>query len=146
MTLRTGGRSSRAEDADDLRSWLTALPAGPVVSETVLLTCGQHGDDRPTWMYVEADAAAGIARRRCLQCGFAVSVLDSGTRWTFPPMWSCSSCRHSIAEVAAGLSVTGGDAVAWVVLGARCVGCGQVEGLTDLVLADAPLTSVLIGL
>lgn len=146
MVLRAGGRSSRAENSDDLRNWLSGLPGGPVVGETVLLACGQHGDERPTWMYVEADAAAGIARRRCLQCGFAVSVLDSGSRWTFPPMWSCSSCGHSIAEVAAGLSITGGDAVSWVVIGARCVGCSQVEGLTDLVLPDAPLASVLVGL
>ena len=146
MVLRAGGRSSRAEDADDLRAWLTRLPGGPVVDETLVLTCGQHGDDRPTWMYVEADKASGVARRRCLQCGFAVSALDSGSRWTFPAMWCCGSCGHSIAEVAAGLSVPDGTHVRWVVLGARCVECGEVDGLTDLVLEDVPLASVVVGL
>lgn len=146
MVLRAGGRSTRAEDADDLRSWLAALPGGPVVSETLVLGCGQHGDDRPTWMYVEADPVAGVARRRCLQCGFAVSVLDSGSRWTYPPMWSCGTCGHSIAEIGAGLSLPDGEAVQWVVLGARCVDCGQVEGLTDLVLDGVPLASVVVGL
>lgn len=146
MVMRTGGRASRAEDADDLRAWLGALPTGPRVTDTVVLACGQHGDERPSWMYVEADPAAGVARRRCLGCGFAVSVLDSGTRWTFPPMWACGGCGNSIAEVAAGMSAPDGSSVDWVVLGARCVECGQVAGLTDLVLPGVPLGAVVVGL
>jgi len=146
MVLRAGGRSSRAEDVEDLRAWLASLPGGPFLSSTVVLACGQHGDERPTWMYVEADPAAGVARRRCLSCGFAVSILDSGTRWTFPGMWSCQGCGHSIAELAAGISAPDGDHVDWVVLGARCVECGQVDGLTDFVLDAQPLTSVAVGL
>jgi hypothetical protein len=136
----------QTDDAETLRSWLSGLAGGPSVDETVVLTCGQHGDERPTWCYVEADPAAGVARRRCLACGFAVSVLDSGTRWTFPPMWSCKGCGHCIAEVAAGLSVPDGDHVRWVALAARCVECGQAAGLTDLVLPDVPLAEVLVGL
>lgn len=146
MVLRAGGRASKAEDVDDLRAWLGSLPGGPYLSETLVLACGQHGDERPTWMYVEADPAAGCARRRCLSCGFAVSLLDSGARWTFPPMWSCVGCGNSIAELAAGLSVPNGDHVDWVVLGARCVECGQVDGLTDFVLEQQPLPSVVVGL
>ena len=145
MGLRSRG-GKRARDGDELRAWLANLGRGPVVHETLLLTCGQHGDDRPTWCYVEADPSAGVARRRCLACGFAVSILDSGTRWTFPPMWSCGTCGHSIAEVAAGLSVPDGDHVQWVVLGARCVECGETAGLTDLVVDDQPLAAVLVGL
>lgn len=144
MVLRAHGR--KAEDADDLRTWLGELRGCPVVTDTVVLGCGHHGDERPTWHYVEADASAGVARRRCLACGFAVSVLDSDTRWTFPPMWSCGSCGHSIAEMAAGLSAPDGQHVEWVVLGARCVECGDVEGLTDLVVDHRPLTEVLVGL
>lgn len=143
MVLRAG---RKAEDADDLRGWVAGLEGGPVVTDTLVLACGMHGDERPTWHYVEADAAAGVARRRCLGCGFAVSVLDSGSRWTFPPMWSCDTCGHSIAEVAAGLSAPDGEHVDWVVLAARCVECGQVEGLTDVVLAAAPLPDVVAGL
>ena len=143
MVLRAG---RKAEDADDLRSWLTELSGGPRVTDTVVLACGRHGDERPTWHYVEADAASGVARRRCLACGFAVSMLDSAARWTFPPMWSCSSCGHSIAEVAAGLSVPDGAHVGWVVVGARCVECREVEGLTDFVLPEVPLGEVVSGL
>ncbi|HWH30964.1 MAG TPA: hypothetical protein VNU26_18755 [Mycobacteriales bacterium] len=144
MVLRAHGR--KAEDANDLRTWLTTLEGCPRVTDTLVLTCAQHGDERPTWNYVEADPAAGVARRRCLACGFAVSVLDSNARWTFPPMWSCGSCGHSIAEVAAGLSAPESDAVEWVVLGARCVECGDVEGLTDVVVPGLPLSEVVAAL
>ena len=135
-----------ADEAEALRGWLTGLEGAPAVHETVVLACGQHGDERPTWCYVEADPAAGVARRRCLACGFAVSILDSGSRWTFPAMWSCRTCGHCIAEVGAGLSVPDGDHVQWVALAARCVECGETAGLTDLVLHDVPLASVLSGL
>lgn len=145
MVLRTTGGALKAEDTEDLRSWLRTLN-GPPVHETVVLGCGQHGDERPTWVYVEADATAGVARRRCLSCGFAVSALDSDGRWTFPPMWTCRGCGHSIAEVAAGLSVPDGEHVEWVVLGARCVECGQVGGLTDVVVDGRPLAEVVVGL
>jgi len=142
--LRAGGH--KAEDVEDLRTWLSQLSGGPRITETVVLACGHHGDDRPTWHYVEADPRTGVAKRRCLACGFAVSLLDSGSRWTFPPVWSCPTCRHCIAEVAAGLSVPDGDHVRWVVLAARCVECGDTAGLTDMVLDDRPLASVLVSL
>jgi hypothetical protein len=144
MVLRSFGR--KAEDANDLRGWLTDLRGGPVVTESIVLACGQHGDQRPTWHYLEADAAAGVAKRRCLACGFAVSALDSGSRWTFPGMWTCTGCGHSIAEVAAGLSVPDGRHVEWVVLAARCVECGGIDGLTDLVVDRLPLADVVAGL
>jgi hypothetical protein len=143
MVLRAG---RKAEDADDLRVWLTSLAAGPVITDTLVLTCGQHGDERPTWHYVEADPVAGVARRRCVACAFAVSVLDSAARWTYPPMWSCGACGHSLAEVAAGLSSSDGEHVRWVALAARCVECGEVAGLTDVVLQDVPVASVVSAL
>jgi predicted Fe-S protein YdhL (DUF1289 family) len=147
MVLRAGGGSRKAEDADDLRTWLRQLDGAPAtVHETVVLGCGQHGDERPTWSYVEADRSTGVARRRCLACGFAVSTLDSETRWTYPPMWSCDGCGQSIAEVAAGLSVPDGENVEWVVLGARCVECGKLGGLTDIVVDRRPIADVVVGL
>ncbi len=146
MVMTQRGRWSKAEDVQDLRTWVAGLTGCPVVTETVVLGCGNHGDERPTWTYVEADAAAGVARRRCLACGFAVSLLDSGARWTFPPMWCCEGCGHSLAELVAGLSAPDGAHVHWVVLAARCVGCGQVDGLTDVVLDAQPVEAVLPGL
>jgi hypothetical protein len=152
MVLRTVAGVVMSEDAEDLRTFLGALrpsaggETAPKVDETVVLACGRHEDDRPTWGYVEADARAGVARRRCLQCAQNVHVLDSEQRWTHPPMWSCPSCQQSIAEVAAGLSVADGEHVTWVVLAARCVECGRVAGLTDMVLPGTPLTEVLEAL
>jgi hypothetical protein len=72
-----------------------------------------------------------------------VWVLDSESRWTFPHVWSCQTCGQSIAEVAAGLSMPEGDEVRWLVLGARCVECGRIDGLTDLVLPGTPLAEVM---
>ena len=146
MVLRTQGDIRTGEDTADLRTFLAELTGGPQIHETVVLGCDQHGDDRPTWAYVEADARAGVARRRCLQCAQGVGMLDSDARWTHPPMWSCGSCSQSIAEVAAGLCVPDGEGVTWVALAARCVGCGRLDGLTDVVLTGQPVAEVLEAL
>lgn len=139
-SVRTG------EDASDLRAWLRELPGAPPVHEVVDLGCAQHGDERPSWMYVEADPVAGVARRRCLACGTAVGLLDSEERWTHPMMFACLGCGHSIAEVAAGLSLPDGEHVEWVALGARCVECGRLAGLTDAVIDSVPVAEVLAHL
>lgn len=143
MVLRTVSGVPTGEDVEDLRAFLSKLPESPEVHETVVLACGNHEDDRPTWMYVEADPRNGVARRRCLQCAQSVALLDSEQRWTHPPMWSCGTCTQSIAEVAVGLSIADGEHVTWVVIGARCADCGRIDGLTDLVLPGTPLTEVL---
>ena len=134
------------EDAEDLRAWLTQLEGSPVVHETVVLACAQHGDERPTWSYVEGRAAEGVARRRCLACATVVHLLDSEQRWTHPPMWACRGCGQSIVEIAAGLSVPDGEHVEWVVIGVRCVECGRLAGLTDMVVDAQPLSQVLSAL
>ncbi|HUR51966.1 MAG TPA: hypothetical protein VMZ11_07575 [Mycobacteriales bacterium] len=146
MVLRTVQGVQTGEDVEDLRAFLSSLPGAPEVHETVVLGCDRHEDERPTWTYVEADAEAGVARRRCLQCARTAPMLDSEERWTHPPMWSCGTCSQSIAEVAVGLSVEDGEHVTWAVVGARCVECGRVDGLTDMVLARLPLTEVLARL
>ena len=146
MVLRTVQGVLLGEDVEDLRAFLSSLPDAPEVHETVVLGCERHEDERPTWTYVEADSREGVARRRCLQCAASVGLLDSDERWTHPPMWSCGACGQSIAEVAVGLSAEDGEHVTWVVVGARCVECGQIVGLTDMVLPGTPLTEVLSAL
>ena len=143
MVLRTVQGNVTGEDVEDLRSFLSNLPGSPEVHETVVLGCDNHEDERPTWMYVEANAREGVARRRCLQCAQSSPLLDSADRWTHPPMWACGTCGQSIAEVAVGLSVADEERVTWVVVGARCADCGRIDGLTDFVLAGTPLTEVL---
>jgi hypothetical protein len=146
MVLRQVGSAASGEDVEDLRSWLAALEGGPVVTEQVVLACERHGEDRPTWTYVEADATAGAARRRCLSCADVRYLLDSDERWTHPPMWACQGCGHSILEVAAGLSVPDGEHIEWVALAGRCVECGRIAGLTDAVVDRQPLAQVLAAL
>ena len=146
MVLRTVAGIRKGEDTEDLRTFLMGLQDAPKVHETLVLGCDNHGDERPTWTYVEADAVTGVARRRCLQCARSVPLLDSEQRWTHPPMWCCGSCQQSIAEVVAGLSLPDGEHVEWLVLGARCVECGRIDGLTDFVLDGHPLGEVMSGL
>ena len=133
MTLTTVAGRPAGENSDDLRGWLGALPGAPAVTGTAVLTCGRHGDDEPGWFYVEADARNGVARRRCVACGTSSSLLDSDARWTHPPMVACRHCEQSLLEVAAGWQLTDGR-VGWVALGGRCVTCGTLQGLTDVVI------------
>ena len=142
MVVR-GGNLPTGEDSDDLLTWLGGLSGPQPISHARLLVCEQHGDERPMWQYVEADAAAGVARRRCLACANVVYALDSDERWTHPPMWACQGCGHSIMEVAAGLSTAQDDRVSWVVLAVRCPECGRLGGITDLVVDNLPFDQVL---
>ncbi|HSP38424.1 MAG TPA: hypothetical protein VLR26_11785 [Frankiaceae bacterium] len=130
------------EDADDLLNWLRKLDGCPPVTHVVLTCCDRHGDKDATWCFVEADAGAGVARRRCVACGATAALLDSAERWTFPPMFSCRGCSQSLVEVGAGLSASEADETTWVALAARCVGCGRIEGLTDVVLPGIPRQDV----
>ncbi|MCA1713408.1 MAG: hypothetical protein LC789_17920 [Actinobacteria bacterium] len=143
MALQHLGSDVTGEDVEDLRAWLSRLEGCPAVTEQVVLGCDRHGDERPTWMYVEPDASAGVARRRCLACAAVVPLLDSEARWTSPPMWACAGCGQSIVELAAGLSVPDGEHVEWVALAGRCVECGRLAGLTDVVVDRLPLSQVL---
>jgi hypothetical protein len=146
MTLTSRGDNKFAEDVEDLRQWLEQLPTPQPVTETTVLGCPQHGETAPTWAYVEADPKTGVARRRCLSCGHSVALLDSDDHWTFPSMWSCLGCGHSIAEIAVGMNVSEDDRVSWLLLGARCVECGRVGGLTDVVVPGLPKAEVVAGL
>ncbi|MCW2680685.1 MAG: hypothetical protein JWM62_2086 [Frankiales bacterium] len=146
MVLRTANGCRTGEDVDDLREWLRTLDGAPEVHEVVVLHCAQHGEEAPTWQYVEADPLAGVARRRCLACATTVPLLESEAHWTHPMMWACGGCGQSIAELCAGLHVPDGEHVEWVALAARCVDCGRLEGLTDVVLERRPLPEVLAHL
>lgn len=147
MVLRRVAGVRTGEDVEDLRAFLMDLPeSAPKVHETVVLACHNHGDENPSWTYIEADPCVGVARRRCLQCAQSVSLLDSEVRWTHPPMWCCGNCGQSIAEVAVGLSLPDGEHVEWLAVGVRCVECGRVDGLTDMVLAGRPLGEVISAL
>ncbi len=133
--LRSVQGHRTAESVQDLHEWVRHLDGCPPVTRTVAARCTHpvHGDETGTWFFVEADAEAGVARTRCLGCGDARPLLDSTHRWTFPPAWSCPSCRQAIAEVVFGVHEEDGVPT-WLVVTARCVECGQLEGLTDLVV------------
>lgn len=147
MVMRTVGNRHAAEDIEDVASWVRGLTECPAVTQTTIATCRHpsHGEDDANWFYVEADAEAGVARLRCLSGGHTFDLLDSAEHWTFPGVWACLSCGQSIAEVMYGIHDEAGTAQ-WLVLAVRCVECGDVAGLTDVVLPDLPLDGLLASL
>jgi hypothetical protein len=147
VVLRVITGRMTGESSADLQQWISQLEDCPPITGTVIAQCAneRHTDEPATWFYVEADAADSVARRRCLSCGEARDVLDSAEHWTAPRMWACSSCGQSIAEVASGLHADN-DQVTWVVLGARCVGCGTISGLTDFSVDAQPYDVVVAAL
>jgi hypothetical protein len=147
MVMRTVGTRHTAEDAEDLATWVRGLDGCPPVTQTTLATCSapSHGDEAATWFYVEADAEAGVARLRCLAGGHPRDLLDSADHWTFPGVWACTSCSQSIAEVVYGIHAEG-DRASWLLMAARCVECGDVAGLTDIMLGDQPVDEILASI
>ena len=147
MALRTVSGRETAETIEDLTAWLRDLQGCPPVTHAVAAHCRMpvHEDEPATWFYVEGDAAAGVARTRCLACGDVNPLFDSAERWTFPPAWSCFNCRQSIAEVAFGISASN-DLAKWIVMAVRCVECGHLAGITDQVVPDVPMGLVLDSL
>lgn len=130
--------------ADDLRAWTLALEGGPVVTHVQVQHCrhvAAHGDERPFWFFAEADPRAGLIRLRCVGCGESRGLFDSEARWSYPPMHACTTCSQSMMEIAVGVhaeqSAGGGSpVVTWAAVGARCVMCGRIEGLTDVFLPE----------
>jgi len=147
VTLRSAQKQDKAGSVEDLKSWLRELTGCPAISRVVTAACTRptHADEPGTWFYVEADAVAGVARLRCLGCGDVRALLDSADRWTFPTAWACGECRQSIAEVAFGVHESAGVA-SWMAVAARCVECGSVAGLTDLVVPDLPIDEFVASL
>jgi hypothetical protein len=143
VSLRLLAGRTVGENIEDLQEWLSQLSDCPPISETVIARChnARHADEPATWFYVEADARDAVARRRCLSCGDAHDVLDSAEHWTAPRMWSCAGCEQSIAEVVTGLHFEN-DTVTWVAVGARCVNCGLIAGLTDFTPVPLPLAAI----
>jgi hypothetical protein len=147
VTLRAARGHTTAESVDDLTQWLHDLTGCPTVNRTAAATCSHPSHDEPaTWFYVEADRNEGVARLRCLACGQVKSLFDSEERWTYPGAWSCLNCRQSIAEVAFGLHVEGGDVVNWLAMGVRCVNCGELGGVTDFLLSARGVDEVVASL
>lgn len=138
------GDAAIGQSADDLRAWTLALEGGPGVTHVQIQHCrgdAAHGEERPFWFFAEADPHEGLIRLRCVACGDARGLFDSDRQWSYPPMHACLSCEQSMMEISVGVhaeeSAGRAPVVTWAVIGARCVMCGRMEGLTD-VLMEAP--------
>lgn len=147
MVIRAAGFREKAESAEDVATWLRELADCPQINHTAAAICSNpaHGDEPANWFYVEADAAEGVARLRCLSGGHVNDLLDSSAHWTFPHVWACGGCGQSIAEVVYGIHADG-DVASWLVVATRCVECGDVAGVTDIVTGNIALEELLAQL
>ena len=147
MALRNVGPRLTAEDVDDLVAWVSHLSGCPTVTDTKIAICAHplHDDEAASWFYVEGDAHEGVARLRCIAGGHVHELLDSADHWTYPKAWQCPACSQSIAEVVYGIH-TEQDIASWLVVAARCVACGDVNGITDLVVPGVPIQELLAQL
>ncbi len=144
----TGSMSWTGDDSDDLLAWLVALPDCPPVTAHQVLRCSgsaHAGDPEGTALFcgfVQADPEAGVARRRCVACAQVADLFDSGERWTYPGTYECVGCRQSLVELAVGLNTDEVGRAHWLAMAARCVGCGRINGLTDLLLPGMAIHEV----
>lgn len=147
MALRTVGPRLTAESVEDLSMWVLQLSGCPTVTETKVAICSDasHADEPAQWFFVEGDATEGVARLRCIAGGHIIEVLDSAEHWTYPHAWQCPACSQSITEAVFGIHEDGGLA-RWLVLAVRCVECGEIAGVTDMVVPDIPTAELLAQL
>lgn len=147
MTLRSVGPRLISESIEDVVEWVKHLEGCPPVTRTKIALCPNpsHGSDPANWFYVEADVGEGVARLRCLAGGHITDLLDSAEHWTYPGVWACPGCGQSIAEAVFGIHESGGSAQ-WMAIAVRCVECGEVAGVADMVLEDTPIDELLAKL
>jgi hypothetical protein len=147
VALRMLAGRTVGESVEDLQDWLSQLSDCPPIHSTVVASCRneRHADEPATWFFVESDPIGAVARRRCLSCGDAHDTLDSADHWPAPRMWACSGCAQSIAEVVTGVHAEN-DQVTWVAVGARCVNCGLIAGLTDFTPEPQPFDAIVDAL
>lgn len=147
MVVRSVGPRLISENIDDVVGWVKTLEGCPPVTRTKIALCrhDSHGSDPANWFYVEADVKEGVARLRCLAGGHVNDLLDSAEHWTYPGVWVCPGCGQSIAEAVFGINEDGGIAH-WMALVARCVECGEVAGVADLVVDNMPINDLLAKL
>ena len=144
MALRTVGPRLTAEAVEDVVTWVTQLSGCPKVTRTKVAVCTHpaHEGEASIWFFVEGDPQAGVARLRCVAGGHINELLDSAENWTYPKAWQCPACSQSIAEVVFGVHELGGIAD-WLVVAVRCVECGEVAGITDMVVKNLPVDELL---
>jgi hypothetical protein len=147
VALRSVGPRLISETIDDVVDWVGQLEGCPPVTRTKVALCQHpsHGSEPANWFYVEADVSEGVARLRCLAGGHVNDLLDSAEHWTYPGVWLCPGCGQSIAEVVFGIHEAGGVG-RWMALAVRCVECGEVAGVTDMVVNDKPIDELLASL
>jgi hypothetical protein len=147
VALRSVGPRLISENIDDVVEWVKHLEGCPPITRTKVGLCQHpsHGADPANWFYVEADTTEGVARVRCIAGGHVNDLLDSAEHWTYPGVWACPGCGQSIAETVFGIHESGGVG-RWMVLAVRCVECGEVAGVTDMVVDSQPINELLAAL
>jgi hypothetical protein len=124
-----------AEDLDPFLAELSGKLGGRYEFLPSRCRCGS------TEFFLHADFDEQVVRRQCRTCGTRRWLCDSGhyARRAKLKRWSCLGCRRRLANVGVGFRLYEGlDAVHWVFVGARCLGCGRLECYLSWKIAAGP--------
>jgi hypothetical protein len=136
----TPTEAQNGEALEDLARFLetqSRLCGGRYVFLASRCRCGSEA------FQVHADYHEQVVRRQCRFCRCRHWLCDSGryARRAKPKRWDCQGCGRRIANVGVGFRLYESlDAVHWVFIGARCVGCGQLDCPLSWKIAAGPST------
>lgn len=138
MAIDKSGKWWVGKTPEDLKEYLDAFSEDSYpIHEFRLARC----DCGSLEFQIEASDEDGVARRTCAACRQNHFLCDSEENWSDAETkrWRCTACKSRVANVAAGFSLTEDrQAIHWLYVGERCVGCGVLGCLTSWKIGYSP--------
>ncbi len=138
MAIDRSGKWRVGKTPEDLQEYLEAVSEDSYpIHEFRLARC----DCGSLEFRLDASDEDGVARRTCAVCRQKHFLCDSEENWSDSKTrrWRCTECKSRVANVAAGFALTEDrQAIYWLYVGERCVGCGVLGCLTSWKIGYSP--------